>query len=440
MYKHFFTSFMAIAVFASALCVPSPARADAINNPVNGTVTVEMNPQASQAFQAGAETATSSIEITPAEEQPAPPTATAEITANPSAADTSAAETAVKTDIPAAVSAEETQAAKTAETALGRPIAIMVENEPPARPQSGLYAAKILFEIQAEEVTRFMGVYYDLTKSFEIGPIRSARHYFVDISTMFDAVYVHVGGSPMGLAEIAERKINNINDIKGDRGFYRTSERRTPHNLYAKLPNLKKEMERKKYRTETAKPIPFEFTDTKLTSAQLLEKGVQGAQISNVNIPYSRGYKVGYEFNAQENNFTRLYNGRPFKDHRDSTTVKADNVVIMRCNMHIIDEQMRHEMDLYQGGTCEIFIGGHFIAGTWDRDRSSGVFKYYDSSLNDVKFNPGNIIVHIIKPDQIITVDDQTYSYERKAKAKKGKAAKKNRQGSETESEEGAVD
>ncbi|HOD38928.1 MAG: putative lipoprotein YerB precursor [bacterium ADurb.Bin243] len=440
MYKHFFTSFMAIAVFASALLVPAPARADAITNPVNGTVTVEMNTQAPQAVQAVTEPATSSIEIAPAEQPAAAPPATDEITAASAAADAATSETAVKAESVAAPQAEEPALAQTAEAALVRPIAIMVENEPPARPQSGLYAAKILFEIQAEEVTRFMGVYYDLDKSFEIGPIRSARHYFVDISTMFDAVYVHVGGSPMGLAEIAERKINNINDIKGDRGFYRTSERRTPHNLYAKLPNLKKEMERKKYRTETSRPLPFEFADAKLNSAQLLEKGVQGTQISNVNIPYSRGYKVGYEFSAQENNFTRLYNGKPFKDHRDSTVVKADNVVIMRCDMHIIDEQMRHEMDLYQGGTCEIFIGGHFTVGTWDRDRASGAFKYYDSSLNDVKFNPGNIIIHIIKPDQKITVDDQTYSYERKAKAKKGKASKKGRHNDESESEEGAVD
>ncbi len=74
------------------------------------------------------------------------------------------------------VSAQETAApAKAAEEVLppqtpllSRPLAIMVENEPPARPQSGLYAAKVLFEIQAEEVTRFMGIYYERSQKFEM--------------------------------------------------------------------------------------------------------------------------------------------------------------------------------------------------------------------------------------------------------------------------------
>lgn len=328
------------------------------------------------------------------------------------------------------VPAAQASAPVSAEVSLARPIAVMVENEPPARPQSGLYAAKVLFEIQAEEVTRFMGVYYDLSQSFEIGPIRSARHYFVDISTMFDAVYVHVGGSPMGLAEIAERKINNINAIKGDRGFYRSSDRRIPHNLYAKLPNLKKEMERKKYRTETDKRMPFEFADSKLTSAQLSEKGSPGVAVKSVQIPYSRGYRVGYEFDASENRFGRLYNDRPFRDLRNSTQVKADNVVIMRCNMRIIDAQMRHEMDLYEGGTCEIFIGGHHVSGSWDRDRASGVFKYYDSGLNDVKFNPGNVIVHVIAPDQPVIIDGRTFVCEKNRGSVKNKGEKKAARGS----------
>jgi hypothetical protein len=323
---------------------------------------------------------------------------------------------------------------------LPRPLAVMVENEPPARPQSGLYAAKVLYEIQAEEVTRFMGIYYDHSQNFEIGPIRSARHYFVDISTIFDAVYVHVGGSPMGLAEISERKINNINAIKGDRGFYRSSDRRIPHNLYAKPVNLAKEIERKKFRAETEKPAPFDFSDSKSTSAQLIEKGIKGAAVKTVHIPYSRGYRVSYEYDAAGNNFTRLYNNKPFKDHRNSTVVKADNVVIMRCNMHIIDSEMRHEMDLYEGGTCEIFMGGHHITGSWDRDRTSGVFKYYDADLNDVKYNPGNIIVHVISPNQPVIIDDQTFVHEKKAAVKKGKKNKKSGRKGEVKSEDGDGD
>jgi hypothetical protein len=469
---------LAIIIVMLSVVFQAHVYADAISNPVNGTVTIELdgknsgdgNGASSSPAGAPAETsvpaASSTIEIlTPpadgasVDAQPAAEAATGEITSSPevpavtgevsapSEAPVSTGEiNAVPVNAPPAAGTEavspaaqpqvEAAAQQSSETALVRPVAVMIENEPPARPQSGLYAAKVLFEIQAEEVTRFMAVYYDYSQNFEIGPIRSARHYFVDISTMFDAAYVHVGGSPMGLAEIKERKINNINAIKGDRGFYRTSDRRIPHNLYAKLPNLKKEMERKKYRTETAKTIPFDFSESKLTSAQMLEKGVAGSAVKVVHIPYSRGYRVSYEFNPAENNFSRFYNNRPFKDYRNSAVVKSDNVVIMRCNMHMIDEQMRHEMDLYEGGTCEIFVGGHHISGTWDRDRTSGVFKYYDAGLNDVKFNPGNIIVHVVGPNQPVMIDDQTFVSEKKKAAKKGKNSKKSSQDQEDEGED----
>ncbi len=321
-----------------------------------------------------------------------------------------------------------TAADESVETAfIPRPLAIMVENEPPARPQSGLYAAKVLFEIQAEEVTRFMGIYYERSQKFEIGPIRSARHYFVDISTMFDAVYVHVGGSPMGLAEISDRKINNINAIKGDRGFYRSSDRRIPHNLYANLPALEREMERKKYRMQTEKAFPFELLNLKMNPEELDAKNIRCTPVKTIQIPYSRGYRVSYDYNTGENNFNRLYNNKPFKDHRGSNTVKADTVIVMRCAMRIIDSQMRHEMDLYEGGTCEIFMSGRHISGSWDRDRTNGNFKYYDADLNDVKFNPGMLIIHIIPPSQPLIVDDKTLVYEQKKSAgKSGNKKKKN--------------
>jgi len=306
----------------------------------------------------------------------------------------------------------------------------MVENEPPARPQSGLFAAKILYEIQAEEVTRFMGIYYDLSQNVEVGPIRSARHYFADISTMFDAVYVHVGGSPMGLAEISDRHISDINAIKGDRGFYRTSERRIPHNLYIKLPNLKKEIGRKKFATETQKPLPFNFYGKRMTSEELQAAGVLGQPVKKLHIPYMKGYRVSYEFEGEK--FARLYNDRPFCDYRTNARVCADNVVVMRCHMHMIDQSMRHDMDLYEGGTCEIAIGNHFFIGSWDRDRKSGIIKYYDSSMNEVKFNPGNIIIHVIPPKQIYVVDEQTHAYG-EDKAKQSKKIKRTKKSGSTE-------
>ena len=61
-----------------------------------------------------------------------------------------------------------------------RPIAVMIDNHKNAMPQANLQEAEIVYEIIVEYgETRLMAIYKgdDLDK---IGPIRSARHYFVE--------------------------------------------------------------------------------------------------------------------------------------------------------------------------------------------------------------------------------------------------------------------
>jgi hypothetical protein len=79
-----------------------------------------------------------------------------------------------------------------------RPLAVMIENSIDARPQSGLSYADIIYEAIAEGgITRFMSVNYCGIAAYNIGlaPVRSARTYFVDWVSEYDALYNHVGGA-----------------------------------------------------------------------------------------------------------------------------------------------------------------------------------------------------------------------------------------------------
>jgi len=79
-----------------------------------------------------------------------------------------------------------------------RPLAVMIENSEEARPQSGLSRADIVYEALAEGwITRLMGVYYCNTpmENISFAPVRSARTYFVDWVSEYDALYNHVGGA-----------------------------------------------------------------------------------------------------------------------------------------------------------------------------------------------------------------------------------------------------
>src|SRR3989344_7322518 len=114
--------------------------------------------------------------------------------------------------------------------------AIMVENQIDARPPSGLAQAKIVYEILTEAtITRFLAI-YDLSENLQkIGPVRSARPYFIDLALEYGALYAHSGGSPAALERLKDDdSISNLDEFFGYNSgyFWRDNQRSAPHNLY----------------------------------------------------------------------------------------------------------------------------------------------------------------------------------------------------------------
>lgn len=92
----------------------------------------------------------------------------------------------------------------------------MIDNHNGAWPQAGLNDAYMVYEIIVEGgETRLMALFKgaDLDK---IGPVRSARHYFIDYAMENDAIYVHFGESPQAESDITRYSIQDIDGIAED--------------------------------------------------------------------------------------------------------------------------------------------------------------------------------------------------------------------------------
>src|SRR5581483_11922210 len=103
-----------------------------------------------------------------------------------------------------------------------RPLAVMIENSTDARPQSGVSYADAVYETVAEGgITRFMAVFYcNSLPEVQVGPVRSARTYFLDWESEYDALYAHVGGAndsnhgpADALGQIETYKIRDLNQF-----------------------------------------------------------------------------------------------------------------------------------------------------------------------------------------------------------------------------------
>lgn len=117
-------------------------------------------------------------------------------------------------------------------------VGAMIENSLEARPQSGLSQAGVVFEAVAEGgITRYLALFQDQQPS-SIGPIRSARPYYVQWALGFQAIYAHVGGSPDALALIKNSGTQDLDQYYNAGAFQRVNTKTSPHNVYSNVATL----------------------------------------------------------------------------------------------------------------------------------------------------------------------------------------------------------
>ena len=272
-----------------------------------------------------------------------------------------------------------------------RPLSIMVENSEGARPQSGLDKANIVYEVLAEGgITRFLAIYYDKDAE-EVGPIRSARPYFVSKSLEHQAIYVHVGGSEEAYNFIKEEKIDDINEFVDFQPFWRSTDRKPPHNLYTSTIKLRKEANKLGY-IEMIKKQDYIFeTD--------INERLTGKEANSIVIPYNSTYTVSYKYQPDSMKYLRFMNGEPHIDFKTKEQLAVDNIIIQIAKTKIIDEEGRLAVDFVGKGTGLLFFKGGSEEIIWEKQdlSSKTVFMYKEGDR--IALTPGNVWIQIVPSD-----------------------------------------
>ncbi|WP_278320958.1 DUF3048 domain-containing protein [Clostridium tetanomorphum] len=124
------------------------------------------------------------------------------------------------------------------------PFMVIVENSKDARPQSGLVDADIVYETMAEGgIPRFIALYHK-KDSDKIGPVRSARPYFLDIAKENNLPFAHCGYSEEAKDIISKENLPSLNEFDYEKAYWRDKNRKYEHSLYtssSKLRELLKE-------------------------------------------------------------------------------------------------------------------------------------------------------------------------------------------------------
>ncbi len=254
--------------------------------------------------------------------------------------------------------------------------AIMIENSPDARPQSGLKPAGVVFEAIAEGgITRFLTLHQQ-DKPQLIGPVRSLRMYYVDWLAPFNASIAHVGGSAGALAEVRNGKYRDIDQFFNGGYYWRATDRYAPHNVYTSFAKLDALNKAKGYTNSNFKG--FSRVDEKPS------KKPNATKITINFNGYASLYNTSYTYHKKNNYYNRSLAGEPHMD-REAGQITPKVVVALKVNeTTVLEDGYRESINAVGSGGAVIFQNGTAQNVTWHKATRSSQLTFTDSKGKDV--------------------------------------------------------
>lgn len=268
-------------------------------------------------------------------------------------------------------------------------VAVMVENHPDARPQSGIASADVVYEAPVEaNYSRFMLLFSESADIEKIGPVRSARPYFLDwVAEYGDAMYVHVGGSPDALERIQDEKINNLNEFYRGWYFWRAQDRYAPHNVYTSTNLLKKALD--DY-TDSYSEVAFDsWKFEELSSCE--ENCIQEVEVTFLG----NVYKAIWKYNSSTQKYERYQDGTLHLD-QNAEKIVADTVIVQKVETEVLDQIGRLGMQTVGGGEAFVFSKGSIVVGRWEKESVSSRTKWLTDTGEEIGLSPGTIWVEVL--------------------------------------------
>ena len=283
-----------------------------------------------------------------------------------------------------------------------RPIAVMIDNHSGAWPQAGLQQAYMVYEIIVEGgETRLMALFKgaDVEK---IGPVRSARHYFIDYAMENDAIYTHFGQSPQAQSDIKKFSIDDINGIAEDgTTFWRVKDKSAPHNAVTSTEKLLKSAQSKKYKTTSDEESVLNY----VTDEVNLENGQDAI---SVTIPHSDLQTVKYVYNEETKLYERYARNKRQTDWTTGDAVTTKNIIITFCdNYTLSDSENKGRQGLRNIGTFDGYYitNGKAIKIKCIKNARDEKTTYQDLEGNEIKVNDGNTFVNICSTDTDVVLE-----------------------------------
>lgn len=283
-----------------------------------------------------------------------------------------------------------------------RPVAVMLNNLKAAQPQLGVSQADIIYEVPAEGgITRMLGVFQTLEGVGDLGSIRSARPYYLELALGHDALFVHAGGSPEAYRDISAWDVDNMDGVNGGSDakiFWRDAERRKnaryEHSLLTSGENILAYLDQGHFRTEHEEGYE--------TAQLFTEDGTpsDGVPAAHVTLRFSQ-YKTGqFDYDAESGRYLVSQYGAAYTDGNTGEQVGVTNLLVLETSIYVIsgDTAGRLSVKLTGSGEGTYFCGGKAVPITWSKAERNSPLVYHRADGTPLALGKGTSYVCIMSP------------------------------------------
>ncbi len=288
------------------------------------------------------------------------------------------------------------------EDSKNRAYGVMINNHNQARPyHAGLQDAYLVYEMIVEGgITRYLAFFQDQDTT-KIGPIRSARPYFLDYVMEHDAYFVHWGFSDEAKSDINRFGIQNINGLYQEKYFWR--DRSLPvsleHTAFTSMEKLKQASHDFSYRNNRNQDFLFSYS---ASSISISEDAFFANQIS---IPYSKGLTTSYVYNEEEKVYKQFVNGEEHVDFVTKKPYTVKNIIVYQVSNSAIDNYGRQQLNNVSKGEGYYITEGKAIPILWSKKSREGETKYTYQDGTQLVLNDGNTWIHIEPKSQKFVIE-----------------------------------
>lgn len=288
-----------------------------------------------------------------------------------------------------------------------RNMAVMIDNKQASLPQYGISKADVIYEAPIEgRVTRLMALFEDYDDLDHIGPVRSARDYYLYEAIGYDSIYCNWGLARPWVEELINSdSVDNVSQALAgiENGAPEAYDRisrpgiNIEHTGYLFINGYNAAMERlgyaQEYREVFERPFAFAAEGYAATydgypgATHVYPGGTQNNQ---------GGYGISnpcFAYNDVDRKYYRSQYGAAQVDEMTGEQLAVSNVIFKVCHG---EERFPNDPNydylafrVHGEGAAYIFTNGKVIQGTWKRETDTNTNRFYDSKGNEVVLNQG---------------------------------------------------